>query len=175
MPQTQPQPQTQTQPQAVVVHAADAEILDGPSPMRLLADSDASSGAFSVSSGTIAAGTANAKPHVHKRSWEVFYVLDGSLEILLGDEIVTVGRGGAVGVPPGLVHAFGASPDGPVELLVLITPGVQRFDYFRVLPEVLRGTFSPEELEEMHDTYDVHFCESPLWEASRAAREAADL
>ncbi|MFG2296342.1 cupin domain-containing protein [Streptomyces sp. NPDC048603] len=158
---------------AVVVHAADAEVLDGPSPMRLLADSDAFGGALSVSSGRIAAGTALAKPHLHVRSWEVFHVLDGALEMLLDEEVVTVGRGGLVAVPPGVVHAFGAAPDGPAELLVLITPGVRRFDYFRALPRVLRGELAPEELAGMQEVYDVHFRESPLWERTLAARRAA--
>ncbi|MEV7616841.1 cupin domain-containing protein [Streptomyces sp. NPDC089799] len=106
MPTPTPAPARTARP--VVVHAADAEVLDGTNPMRLLADSDALGGALSVSGSRIAAGAANARPHLHERFWEVFHVLDGALEILLDEEIVTVGRGGLVAVPPGVVHAFGA-------------------------------------------------------------------
>ncbi|GAB3751093.1 cupin domain-containing protein [Microlunatus parietis] len=148
----------------IVVQAADAELLAGRNPMRLLADSDASEGAFSISSGTIAAGADNAKPHFHKASWEVFCIIDGTLEMLLDDELVTVGGGGLVAVPPGVVHAFGATSDSPVSAFVFITPGVNRFDYFRVLPKILRGEIPEQELAEMHRTYDVHFTESPLWD-----------
>lgn len=152
----------------LVVQAADAEFLDGTNPMRLLADADASDGALSISSGTIAAGADNALPHFHKRSWEVFYILDGTFEILLDDRIATVEAGGLVAVPPGVVHAFGATAAGPVEAVVFITPGVSRFDYFRVLPKVLRGEFSKSELDAMHETYDIHFSDSPLWQRHRS-------
>ncbi|GAB2612093.1 cupin domain-containing protein [Streptomyces capparidis] len=154
----------------IVVQAADAEVLGGAGAMRLLADSDASDGAMSVSGGTIPAGAAAAKPHLHRRSWETFYIIDGALEMLLDDEMVTVGAGGLISVPPGVVHAFAATAEGPVEALVFITPGVRRFDYFRVLPKVLSGELSPQQLDAMHETYDVHFRESPRWERARAGR-----
>jgi quercetin dioxygenase-like cupin family protein len=155
---------------AVVVQASEAEVLAGENSMRLLADSDVSAGAFSISSGTIAAGADNAKPHFHKRSWEVFYIIDGAMEMLLGDEVVTIERGGLAAVPPGVVHAFGATPAAPVEGLVFVTPGVQRFDYFRLLPKILRGEIPEQELQEMHQKYDVHFVESALWEQARASK-----
>lgn len=151
----------------VVIDAADAEFLEGRNPMRLLADADATGGAVSISSGTIAAGADNALPHLHRRSWEVFYILDGTFEILLDDRITTVEAGGLVAVPPGVVHAFGATDAGPVEAVVFITPGVARFDYFRVLPKVLSGGFSESELAAMHETYDIHFRDSPLWARHR--------
>jgi quercetin dioxygenase-like cupin family protein len=154
----------------IVVQASDAEVLEGRNPMRLLADSDASQGAFSISSGTIAAGADNARPHFHKVSWEVFCIIDGALEILLDDSLVTVEGGGLVAVPPGVVHAFGATPESPVEAFVFITPGVQRFDYFRVLPKILRGEIPPAELASMHETYDVHFVDSAVWDDARASR-----
>jgi quercetin dioxygenase-like cupin family protein len=154
----------------IVVQASEAEVLPGRNPMRLLADADASQGVFSISSGTIAAGADNARPHFHKISWEVFCITDGALEILLDDELVTVEAGGMAAVPPGVVHAFGATPDAPVEAFVFITPGVNRFDYFRVLPKILRGEIPEQELAEMHQTYDVHFVDSPLWDRRGASR-----
>jgi hypothetical protein len=36
-------------------------------------------------------------------------------------------------VPPGLPHAFAAPPGSGGELLIIITPGVERFEYFRHL------------------------------------------
>jgi mannose-6-phosphate isomerase-like protein (cupin superfamily) len=125
--------------------------------MRLLADADASSGAVSITSGSIAAGLPNTKPHFHRLSWEVFYVVDGGLEMRFEDATEVVRAGGLVAVPPGVVHSFGATADGDVQLLVFITPGVQRFDYFRMLPKILRDEIPPDELAAIHDKYDVNF------------------
>ncbi|GAB3418119.1 cupin domain-containing protein [Flindersiella endophytica] len=154
----------------IVVQASEAEVLEGVNPIRLRADSDASQGAFSISSGTIAAGADNARPHFHKASWEVFCIVDGALEILLDDELVTVSGGGLVAVPPGVVHAFGATPGSRVDAFVFITPGVQRFDYFRVLPKILSGEIPEAELASMHEKYDVHFVDSLVWDARTAIR-----
>lgn len=151
----------------IVVHAADAEVLPGLNPMTLLADSDASAGAMSISTGTIAAGADNAKPHYHKISWEVFYMRGGALQMLLDDEVVIIEEGGLIAVPPGTVHAFGAVEGIAAQALVFITPGVQRFDYFRLLPRILSGEIPEAELAKMHEKYDVHFVESELWERTR--------
>lgn len=159
-----------TNQKPIVVQASDAELLPGQNPMRLLADSDVSGGVFSISSGIIAAGADNAKPHLHRTSWEVFCIIDGTLEILLDDDLVSVGGGGLVAVPPGVVHAFGATPDSPVEAFVFITPGVNRFDYFRLLPRILHGELPEHELAQLHETYDVHFVDSPRWHRRKAQR-----
>lgn len=152
----------------VVVQAAEAEVLTDGNPMRLLADADASGGAVSISSGTIAAGADNALPHLHRRSWEVFYIVGGALEIMLDERIEVVSAGGLVAVPPGVVHAFAATDAGDVEAVVFITPGVARFDYFRMLPKVLRGEYSKPELDAMHERFDIHFRDSPVWRARRS-------
>jgi mannose-6-phosphate isomerase-like protein (cupin superfamily) len=150
-----------------VIQPEDVETLPGTNPMNLLADADVTDGAVSISSGRIVAGADNARPHFHQRSWEIFAILTGRLQLLLDDEVVTVGGGGLVAVPPGVVHAFGATPEEDVEAIVFVTPGVQRFDYFRLLPRILAGEIPPAELEEMHRTYDVHFVQSELWETTR--------
>jgi uncharacterized RmlC-like cupin family protein len=128
-------------------------------------------GAVSITSGTIVAGADNAKPHFHELSWEVFVILSGSLQLLLDEEVVTVGGGGLVAVPPGVVHAFGATPEADVQAVVFVTPGVRRFDYFRLLPRILAGEIPPAELEEMHRTYDVHFVQSEVWDTTRRRLE----
>lgn len=45
-------------------------------------------------------------PHVHRQEDETFYVLDGELEFLLGEELVTGRTGDVVFVPRGTVHRF---------------------------------------------------------------------
>jgi mannose-6-phosphate isomerase-like protein (cupin superfamily) len=52
------------------------------------------------------------QPHVHPRLTEEYEVLEGSLEVLVGDEWRKLAPGDAASVPPGTVHTFrvGGSP-----------------------------------------------------------------
>jgi mannose-6-phosphate isomerase-like protein (cupin superfamily) len=47
-----------------------------------------------------------AAPHFHKEHVDVFYVLEGELEVLNGTEWVRAGPETSVVVPPGIVHGF---------------------------------------------------------------------
>ncbi|MEV7444362.1 hypothetical protein AB0O22_25045 [Streptomyces sp. NPDC091204] len=75
----------------------------------------------------------------------------------------TVRAGGLVGVPPGTVHAFGAAPQQGADLLVVLTPGIDRFGYFRALGRVRRGEEPFESLLPEQDRYDVHFADRVGW------------
>jgi mannose-6-phosphate isomerase-like protein (cupin superfamily) len=62
-------------------------------------------------------------PHIHTREDEFFYVLDGSFEIRIGDEVHALGPGGFAYVRRGTVHNFRNTPDSPSRILVGFTPG----------------------------------------------------
>jgi quercetin dioxygenase-like cupin family protein len=62
-------------------------------------------------------------PHIHTREDEFFYVLDGTFEIRIGDEVHTVGPGGFAFVPRGTVHNFRNTAERPSRILVGFTPG----------------------------------------------------
>jgi mannose-6-phosphate isomerase-like protein (cupin superfamily) len=47
-----------------------------------------------------------APPHIHEWSDETFYVLDGEISFLLGDDIKLVRTGAFVSIPRGTVHGF---------------------------------------------------------------------
>ena len=67
-------------------------------------------------------------PHVHTREDEFFYVLDGSFEIRIGDDVHRVGPGGFAYVPRGTVHNFRNTADSPSRILVGFTPsGMEGF------------------------------------------------
>ncbi|MEW6272644.1 MAG: cupin domain-containing protein [Thermodesulfobacteriota bacterium] len=56
--------------------------------------------------------------HAHAGSDKIYYVLDGTAEIQIGDETRTVGPGSAAHAAPGVAHAV-ANP-GPDRLTVLV-------------------------------------------------------
>ncbi|CAL9443942.1 hypothetical protein SUDANB105_02291 [Streptomyces sp. enrichment culture] len=152
----------------VIVRDADAETLGGaPVAVRLLADSSASGGALSTVRVTLTDGADGARPHLHKGSAEMFFLLDGEARLLAGDDVVTAGRGDLVIVPPGMPHAFAAAPGTDADLLIVITPGVERFEYFRHLQRVRLGEATPESLLQVQELYDNHFLHSEAWEARR--------
>ncbi|MBO0851263.1 MAG: cupin domain-containing protein, partial [Pseudonocardia sp.] len=118
--------------QPVIVRAADAETLATASVrVRLLADSAATGGALSTQRVELSEGADGATPHLHRMSSELFYVLSGSVDVLTGDRVITGTEGDLMVIPPGMPHAFAATAGHPGELLIVITPGVERFEYFR--------------------------------------------
>ncbi|MGW6879052.1 cupin domain-containing protein [Streptomyces goshikiensis] len=154
---------------SVVVRAADAEVIRSApdSTNRLLVDSDAVGGALSSMRVTLGKGANGARPHHHGRSAEMFYILDGTAQLLAGERVVTAERGDVVIVPPGQQHAFAAAPGEIADMLVIITPGVERFEYFRHLERIRYGKVPPESLLEVQELYDSHFGTSEIWSATR--------
>lgn len=61
-------------------------------------------------------------------------------------------------------HAFAAAPGCDADLLIVITPGVERFEYFRHLQRIALGELSPESLLEVQERYDNHFLNSAVRE-----------
>lgn len=82
---------------------------------------------------------------------------------------VTTAAGDLLVVPPGLAHAFGAHRGSAAEALIVITPGVERFEYFRHVVRMRAGTEPREILLARQDRFDTHFVESPAWPAARAS------
>ncbi|MGJ7901146.1 cupin domain-containing protein [Lysobacter sp. 1R34A] len=143
---------------AFVIQQQSAETIAGNgTQLWLLADASDCCGALGANRLRLEAGAAGAKPHHHKRSSEAFYVLDGALEMIIDGEAVTVEKGGYAVIPPGVVHSFGAGAGQVADVFITLTPGIDRFDYFRMLPSIMRGEVDPERLAEVHDRYDVHF------------------
>jgi uncharacterized cupin superfamily protein len=65
-----------------------------------------------------------APPHVHHGSDEAFYVLDGQLEILTGNERRFLGTGELALVAAGTVHTFANRGPGNCRILVVMTPEI---------------------------------------------------
>jgi quercetin dioxygenase-like cupin family protein len=154
--------------ESVVVRSAEAEVIGrAPTTIRLLADSSSTGGALSTQRVSLTDGADGAKPHRHDNSAELFYMLDGTAQLLSGDQVVTAERGDLVIVPPGLAHAFAAAPGEDADILIVITPGVERFEYFRHLERIAYGKVPPESLLEVQELYDTYFMNSTTWNDAR--------
>jgi mannose-6-phosphate isomerase-like protein (cupin superfamily) len=155
----------------VLVRANEAEILGiAPNTIQLLADGG-TDGALSAVRTRMAKGTDGPPPHYHERGPEIFFIIEGSMHALAGEQILTVREGDYLLVPPRTTHAFCTPDDIGVDMLFMM-PGVERFDYFRLGDRVRKGEASPSEILESQDRFDNHFEDSEIWRQFRGA--AAD-
>ncbi|KAB8162894.1 cupin domain-containing protein [Streptomyces sp. 3MP-14] len=159
-----------TAPAPVLVRAASAEtVRDGAASLiTLFADSAQTKGALTANRATLRRGSPGAPAHFHTRATELFFVLGGKLRVLLGESVVTLGAGDLVTVPPRLPHAFAPAPGTEADVLVAFTPGMDRFDYYRLLERVYQGRAGVEEIRASSERYDNHYHESPVWQAELA-------
>lgn len=155
----------------VLTRRADAETCADPSSvMTLLADSDSTADGFTTYRSTFAKGAVGAPAHFHTKATELFFVISGSLQVLVGEEVTVLEAGDFLAVPPHTPHAFAAAPGCEADVLFVFTPGMGRFDYLRLLGRVMRGEADPKEIAASAEQYDNHYVDSPAW---RAALKAA--
>lgn len=113
--------------------------------------------------------------HVHGRSQEFFYVLEGQLDLLAfepaertpdgwddwespgGDHVVRAGEGSCMFVPPGTPHAFRNATDEPARMLFQSFPSPDHERYFEEIAEIWSAGVSvdPGAVQKMRERYDV--------------------
>jgi mannose-6-phosphate isomerase-like protein (cupin superfamily) len=112
--------------------------------------------------------------HVHTRSEEIFYVLEGELELLAfepdqrtskdwrswrgaGDRRpVRAGAGSCMFVPPGCPHAFTNPTDVPARMLFLSAPAPDHERYFEELLEMQSNETADEPaVMNLREKYDI--------------------
>jgi quercetin dioxygenase-like cupin family protein len=95
------------------------------------------------------------QPHFHKGHSDSFYILEGELELHVGDEVVRGSPGTYVLAPPGVVHFFRNVSDRTAKALNLHTPG-GFVEYRRELLALhAQGTKPDVAFFEQHDIFDV--------------------
>ena len=155
----------------IVVRADEAERLAFPTNVtKLFAEGQDTGGAFSAIRVALQSSADGARPHHHAKASELFFVIDGSVDILIGDEVVTARTGDLAVVKPGAMHAFAnGSTTEPADLLIVFGPAIERFDYFRLLQEVVAGRATIADVVATQERFDNWFSDSPSWNAHQAA------
>ncbi len=113
--------------------------------------------------------------HVHTRSEELFYVLEGELDVLAfeprirtpdswqrwesssGSRVVRATPGTVIVVPPGCPHAFANPTDTPARMFFQASPPPDHERYFEELLEILGNGGPPdrEAIERLRRRYDI--------------------
>jgi mannose-6-phosphate isomerase-like protein (cupin superfamily) len=80
--------------------------------------------------GIAIADIVQSAPHYHKRTEETYLVVQGELEVSLGEESHILHIGQALHVPPGVVHSARSRGDEPARLVVICIPEYSQGDNF---------------------------------------------
>ena len=91
----------------------------------------------------MAPGVLGSPIHTHSLEDELSYVLEGTVQALVGGQVLTASAGEQLWKPRGLPHAFWNPGPAPARVLEIITPGAFA-GYFRALLALPAGGGGPD-------------------------------
>jgi len=140
--------------EATVHRPGEGEKIGGPTTVTIKATGKETNDSFYLGEGVFEPGFPGPPAHRHRRLHDMFYVLDGTLTMRLGDETLELEPGSFVCVPPGVVHTFSNPSDTAVKILNFNTPAGWE-NYMRDLAAALAGgTPTQEEIGQIASRYD---------------------
>ena len=100
---------------------------DGSEIRELLAHRNSCIQKQSLAEARLPAG-ASTTPHHHPVTEEIYYILEGSGSMQIGEAQREVGPGDAIAIPPGAVHQIANTGEGTLKFLCCCTPGYEHED-----------------------------------------------
>jgi quercetin dioxygenase-like cupin family protein len=95
--------------------------------MTFKASGEDTGGAYALTDSVVPAG-GGPPPHIHHREDEAFWMLEGELEVMVGESTFRAGVGSFVHLPKDIPHAYENVGTGPARFLTLMVPaGVEKF------------------------------------------------
>jgi mannose-6-phosphate isomerase-like protein (cupin superfamily) len=111
------------------------------SAMAFKAIAELDDGDFSLMERTLPPGGRRPLPHRHTNCSEAYFVLEGSVSVVVEDEELVLGPESFVLVPRGTAHTFGNAGQVEARLLVLHAPAMDA--YFAGLHQLWSGSEPP--------------------------------
>lgn len=134
---------------AVLSALGEGERIEGRSTTIVKAGGSDCDGQLSVYETVLPAGNTGPPLHLHRRTAETFFVLDGIFDFTLGAERMLLEPGSFALVPPGLAHTFANGGESGASCLTITGPaGVEVF----IREAVRAGTAALADLGARHDT-----------------------
>lgn len=101
-------------------------------------------------------GSLGAPPHYHNKSDEILRVLEGTIHVMVGDDVFAVPAGGWHVRPRGLVHTFWNAGPGPARAIDVYVPGGHE-RYMSALADLFEGGKrpAPGQLAAFADRFDI--------------------
>jgi len=124
--------------------------------MKILLSTEATGGATSVLMAWHEPGE-GPPDHVHFSQEEIFFIVEGTYELTIGERIATAGPGTIVFIPRDTVHRFKNVGTTRACMLDWSLPGGQDH-YFQAIAELAAGGgFTGERAVEVSERFDTHF------------------
>lgn len=140
----------------VVLRSGEGEHVQlGQSSFVIKAGVETTDGRFALLETTLEPRFPGPKPHVHRETLDMFFVLEGTLTMQLGEETLDLLAGSFVLVPPGMAHTFSNRTDQPVRLLNMDAPaGLE--SYLREMAGAMADEpIDPAAITEIASRYDI--------------------
>ena len=103
--------------------------------------------------------------HVHHSDDEAWYVLEGTLRVAVGHEVVEAGAGSAVFVPRGTAHTYWNPDTRPVRYLLVMTANI-----YRLIQEIhATQVRSPVVMKALFESYDSELLDGPPHSSQKRA------
>jgi quercetin dioxygenase-like cupin family protein len=150
---------TYPHPPVVALHHDDQPFAAGTpeSRVRFVGLGSQTNGDYGLFEYHLPAGATGAGPHYHQGFSESFYILEGSVSVLSGEQRIVASAGDLVYVPRLGVHGFDNASEGQLaRFLILFVPGAPREGYFEGLYNLLAQAREPtiEEIDELARRFD---------------------
>ena len=140
----------------VVLRSGEGEHVQlGQSFAVIKAGVETSDGRFALAETTLGPGFPGPKPHLHRETLDMFFVLEGTLTMRLGEETLDLLPGSFVLVPPGTVHTFSNRTDQPVRLLNLDAPAGLEGYLREMAGAIADDPIDPAAMTEIASRYDI--------------------
>jgi quercetin dioxygenase-like cupin family protein len=127
----------------------------GGSTIEVLASPAETSGMVSIYRWRMSPSGRGPAPHFHTTFSETFIVEEGEVDYFDGQAWRTLQPGDTAHAPMGDVHALRKERAEPATLLMALSPGVPREEYFAQL-----ATVNEWELSRLHEDHDNHFVDA---------------
>jgi RimJ/RimL family protein N-acetyltransferase/uncharacterized RmlC-like cupin family protein len=105
---------------------------------RFLATGEDTNGKYALWEAVVPPG-GGPPPHVHSREEEGFYILEGEITFLIGEERVLATAGMFANMPVGTPHSFKNESDRPAKMLISVAPAGLEGMFFEVGVPVAQG------------------------------------
>jgi mannose-6-phosphate isomerase-like protein (cupin superfamily) len=124
--------------------------------LKVLLSTEATGGAISVLMGWLKPGEGPGD-HVHFNQEEIFFIVEGTYEMTVGDQTSTVGPGTIVFIPRNVVHRFKNVGDTTGCMLDWSLPAGHD-QYFKAISDLgATGCLTAEKVMEINKKFDTKF------------------
>lgn len=107
-----------------LVRAGEAADVDNPfHPIRLYLSSQENTGSVTFYEFEVPPQSPGSPPHTHSREDEYFFILEGRLSVLSGEDVLKLDAGDFAALNRGNTHMFWNADEEPVRLLMATTGG----------------------------------------------------